>query len=83
MLVLKPAPLLPVAQPQDKANSSFCFFLSAVAHQAGAVCELAGLYVLRHTQVDELVLGLSLHHAGALLAHHLDVFGDVNITVQT
>lgn len=52
-------------------------------HQVGAVLGLSGLYVLRHSQVDELVLGFCLHHARALLSHHLDVFWDVDITVQT
>lgn len=70
-----------IVEPQEKTNSSF--FSVAVAHQVGAIFGLGGLYVLRHRQVDELVLGLCLHHARALLSHHLDVFRDVNVTVQT
>lgn len=58
-------------------------FSVPVAHHGGRVFGFGGLYVLGHSQVDELVLGLCLHHTRALLSHHLDVFGDVNITVQT
>ncbi len=78
-----------IFQPQEKTNSwCVCLrllpgFSVPVAHHVGAVFGLGGLYVLRHRQVDELVLGLCLHHARALLSHHLDVLGDVNITVQT
>lgn len=54
-----------------------------VTHQVGAVLDLAGLDALGHSQVDELVLGFCLHQAGALLSHHLDVFGDVDVAVQT
>lgn len=61
----------------------FVHFPGPVAHHGGAVFGLGGLYVLGHRQVDELVLGLCLHHPGALLSHHLDVFRDVKITVQT
>lgn len=43
---------------------------------------LGGHDVLGHGQVDELVLGLGLHQAGALLSHHHDVLGDVDVTVQ-
>lgn len=43
---------------------------------------LGGRDVLGHGQVDELVLGLGLHHAGALLSNHHDVLGDVDVTVQ-
>lgn len=43
---------------------------------------LGGCDVLSHGQVDELVLGLGLHHAGALLSNHHDVLGDVDVTVQ-
>lgn len=57
------------------------FFVS-VAHHAGILFGLGALYVLRHSQIDELVLGLCLHHTRALLSHHLDVFRDVNITVN-
>lgn len=53
-----------------------------MSHQAGALLGLGGLNVLGHRQVDEPVLGLGLHHAGPLLAHHLDVFLDVDVTVQ-
>lgn len=47
------------------------------------VVGLGGLYVLRDGQVDELVLGLSLHHAWPLISHHLDALLDVYVTVQT
>lgn len=43
---------------------------------------LGGRDVLGHGQVDELVLGFGLHHAGALLPDHHDVLGDVDVTVQ-
>lgn len=43
---------------------------------------LGGCDVLCHGQVDELVLGFGLHHAGALLPDHHDVLGDVDVTVQ-
>lgn len=58
-------------------------FSVACAHQVGTFFGLGALYVLGHRQVDELVLGLCLHHARPLLSHHLDVFWNVNITVQT
>lgn len=44
---------------------------------------LGRVYVLLHRHVDELVLGLGLHHAGALLPHPLDGLGDVDVAVQT
>lgn len=53
------------------------------AHQVGTAFKLGGLDALGHGQVDELVLGFCLHQAGALLSHHLDVFGNVDVAVQT
>lgn len=53
------------------------------SHHGGVIFGLGGLDVLGYSQVDEPVLGLGLHHAGPLLTHHLDVFLDVDITVQT
>lgn len=41
------------------------------------------VYVLLHCHVDELVLGLGLHHAGALLPHPLDGLRDVDVAIQT
>lgn len=52
------------------------------AHHGGGVFGLGGRDVLGHGQVDELVLGFGLHHAGALLPDHHDVLGDVDVTVQ-
>lgn len=52
------------------------------AHHGGKSFDLGGLDVLGHGQVDELVLGLGLHHAGALFSDHLDVLGDVDVAVQ-
>lgn len=40
------------------------------------------IYVLLHCHVDELVLRLSLDHAGPLLPDHLDGLWDVDVTVQ-
>lgn len=57
-------------------------FYVPVAHHAGSLLGLGTLYVLRHSQIDELVLGLCLHHTRALLSHHLYVFRDVNVTVN-
>ena len=57
-------------------------FSFSIAYHGSTVFGFGGLYVLQHSQVDELVLGLGLHHTRALLSYHLDVFGDVNITVQ-
>lgn len=39
--------------------------------------------VLLHCHVDELVLGLGLHHARALLPHQLDGLRDVDVAIQT
>lgn len=44
---------------------------------------LGRVYVLLHCHVDELVLGLGLHHAGALLPHPLDGLRDVDVAIQT
>lgn len=44
---------------------------------------LSRVYVLLHRHVDELVLGLGLHHARPLLPHPLDGFRDVDVTIQT
>ncbi|TNN54559.1 hypothetical protein EYF80_035262 [Liparis tanakae] len=77
--------LFPTCRPRDKTTSCILSVTSScpVAHHGGAVFGLGGLDVLRHRQVDELVLGFRLHHPRALLPHHLDVFRDVEITVQT
>lgn len=42
---------------------------------------LSRVYVLLHSHVDELILGLSLHHAWPLLPYPLDGLRDVDITV--
>lgn len=42
---------------------------------------LSRVYVLLNCHVDELVLGLSLHHAWPLLPHPLDGLRDVDVTV--
>lgn len=57
--------------------------LQGVTHHGGVLLGGGGLDVLGHGQVNELVLGLSLDHPGALLPHHLNVFWDVNVNVQT
>lgn len=58
-------------------------FSIQLSHLWGALFGLSGLYVLGHSQVDEFILSLGLHHARALLSHHLYVFGDVYVAVQT
>lgn len=43
---------------------------------------LGCLYELADGHIDELVLGLCLHHPRSLGSHHLDGLLDVNVTVQ-
>lgn len=44
---------------------------------------LSCVYVLLHSHVDELILGLGLHHAWPLLPYPLDGLRDVNVTIET
>lgn len=44
---------------------------------------LGRVYILLHSHIDELILGLRLHHARPLLPDPLDRLWDVNVTVET